>query len=91
VERRSRGVIEKCTFCIHRIDAGLENGLMPGEDREATPACVNICPVRARTFGNLKDPNSKVSQLIASNPTLRLREDLGTDASVYYIPPKEGI
>ncbi len=42
----------------------LEKGLMPGEDREATPACVNICPVGARTFGNLKNPNSKVSQLI---------------------------
>lgn len=91
VERRSRGVVEKCTFCIHRIDAGLAKGLMPGDDREATPACVNICPVGARTFGNLKDPNSEVSQLIASNPTLRLRDDLGTDTSVYYIPPKEGM
>jgi Fe-S-cluster-containing dehydrogenase component len=47
--------------------------------------------VGARTFGNLKDSNSKVSQLIATNPTLRLRDDLGTDASVYYIPPKEGM
>jgi Fe-S-cluster-containing dehydrogenase component len=91
VERRPRGVIEKCTFCIHRIDAGLAKGLVPGEDREATPACVNICPVGARTFGNLQDPNSQVSQLIASNPTLRLRDDLGTDTSVYYIPPKEGM
>jgi Fe-S-cluster-containing dehydrogenase component len=91
IERRTRGVIEKCTFCIHRIDAGLAKGFMPGEDREATPACVNICPVGARTFGNLKDENSKVSQLIVSNPTLRLRDDLGTDTSVYYIPPKEGI
>jgi phenylacetyl-CoA:acceptor oxidoreductase subunit 1 len=91
VERRPRGVVEKCTFCIQRIDAGLEKGLVPGEDREATPACVNICPVGARTFGNLKNPNSKVSQLIAANPTLRLRDDLGTDSSVYYIPPKEGM
>ena len=91
VDRRPRGVVEKCTFCIHRIDAGLAKGLMPGDDREATPACVNICPVGARTFGNLMDPNSKVSQLIASNPTLRLRDDLGTDTSVYYIPPKEGM
>ena len=74
-----------------RIDAGLEQGLTPGVDREATPACVNICPVGARTFGNLKDPNSNVAQLIASNPTLRLRDELGTDTSVYYIPPKEGM
>jgi Fe-S-cluster-containing dehydrogenase component len=91
VDRRPRGVVEKCTFCIHRIDVGLEKGLMPGEDRDATPACVNICPVGARTFGNLKDPNSRVAQLIASNPTLRLRDELGTETSVYYIPPKEGI
>jgi Fe-S-cluster-containing dehydrogenase component len=91
VKRRPRGVVEKCTFCIQRIDAGLENGLVPGEDRDATPACVNICPVGARTFGNLKDPNSKVSQVIASNPTIRLRDELGTETSVYYIPPKEGL
>jgi len=89
VERRPRGVVEKCTFCNHRIDAGLAAGLMPGVDRDATPACVNACPVGARIFGNLKDENSKVSQAIANNPTLRLREELGTEPSVYYIPPKK--
>ncbi len=89
VPRRPRGVVEKCTFCIHRIDAGLAQGLMPGVDREATPACVNACPVGARVFGNLKDPNSKVAQLIENNPTLRLREELGTESSVYYIPPAQ--
>ncbi len=88
VPRRARGVVEKCTFCVHRIDAGLAAGLMPGVDEAATPACVNVCPVQARFFGNLNDPNSTVSQIIASVPTLRLREDLGTDPSVYYIPPE---
>jgi Fe-S-cluster-containing dehydrogenase component len=87
VERRPRGVVEKCTFCVHRIDAGLKAGLMPGIDRDATPACVNACPVGARIFGNLKDENSKVAQAIANNPTIRLREELGTEPSVYYIPP----
>ena len=91
VQRRPRGVVEKCTFCIHRIDAGLEKGLTPGEDLEATPACVNICPVGARVFGNLKDPTSAVSQLIAQNATFVLREELGTLPSVFYIPPKEGL
>jgi len=91
VERRPRGVVEKCTFCIHRIDAGLENGQMPGEDYEATPACVNVCPVGARVFGDLNDPGSKISQVIEANATLRLREDLGTNPHVYYIPPKEGL
>jgi Fe-S-cluster-containing dehydrogenase component len=88
VERRPRGVVEKCTFCVHRIDAGYARHLTPGIDPDATPACVNICPVRARTFGNLNDPDSEVSRIIASTPTFRLREDLGTDASVYYIPPE---
>lgn len=88
VTRRQRGVVEKCTFCVHRIDAGLAKGLMPGVDEEATPACINICPVTARFFGNLNDPNSTVSRIIASQPTLRLLEDLGTEPSVYYIPPK---
>jgi Fe-S-cluster-containing dehydrogenase component len=87
VPRRPRGVVEKCTFCVHRIDAGLAAGLMPGVDRDATPACVNECPVGARIFGNLKDENSKVAQAIANNPTIRLREELGTEPSVYYIPP----
>jgi Fe-S-cluster-containing dehydrogenase component len=88
VPRRPRGVVEKCTFCIHRIDAGLARGKEPGVDREATPACVNICPVNARYFGNLLNPNSTVARIIATTPTLRLREDLGTDPSVYYVPPK---
>lgn len=91
VERRPRGVVEKCTFCIHRIDSGLAEGLVPGEDREATPACVNVCPVEARVFGDLNDPESRISAIIEHNPTLRLREELGTDPSVYYIPPKEGV
>jgi Fe-S-cluster-containing dehydrogenase component len=88
VDRRPRGVPEKCTFCVHRIDRGLPNGLVPGIDRAATPACVNVCPVQARIFGDLNDPNSPVSQAIANNPTFRLREELGTEPNVYYIPPE---
>ncbi|MBK8034342.1 MAG: 4Fe-4S dicluster domain-containing protein [Anaerolineae bacterium] len=88
VEQRPRGVVEKCTFCVHRIDRGLSQGLVPGVDRAATPACVNICPVKARVFGDLNDPESPVSRLIAANPTFRLREDLGTEPNVYYIPPE---
>lgn len=88
VDIRPRGVPEKCTFCVHRIDRGLPQGLVPGIDPQATPACVNICPVDARIFGDLNDPNSPVSQAIANNPTFRLREDLGTEPNVYYIPPE---
>ncbi|OGN92030.1 MAG: hypothetical protein A2Y88_04405 [Chloroflexi bacterium RBG_13_48_10] len=91
IERRPRGVVEKCTFCIHRIDSGLKAGYTPGEDREATPACVNICPVGARLFGDLNDPNSPVTLAIEVEATIRLREELGTEPSVYYIIPKEGL
>jgi molybdopterin-containing oxidoreductase family iron-sulfur binding subunit len=91
VERRPRGVVEKCTFCIQRIDKGLELGLVPGEDMDATPACVNICPVGARVFGDLKNPESQISKVLEANSTIRLREELGTQPSVYYIPPKEGL
>ncbi|MFN8378153.1 MAG: 4Fe-4S dicluster domain-containing protein [Anaerolineae bacterium] len=88
VPPRPRGVVEKCTFCVQRIDYGVANGLTPGVDPEATPACVNICPVTARFFGNIKDPNSTVAKIVSTRPTLRLREDLGTEPNVYYIPPE---
>jgi Fe-S-cluster-containing dehydrogenase component len=89
VERRSRGVVEKCTFCSHRIDRGVGLGLTPGVDREATPACVNACPVNARVFGDLRDPESPLSQFISETETFRLREDFGTEPNVYYVRPEK--
>lgn len=91
VERRPRGVVEKCSFCSHRIDAAYAKGLTPGEHIEVTPACVNACPVGARTFGDMNNPDSTISHILNENATLQLREELGTNGSVYYIPPKEGI
>jgi phenylacetyl-CoA:acceptor oxidoreductase 27-kDa subunit len=88
VDRRPRGVPEKCSFCVGRIDRGLALGLKPGVDEEATPACVNVCPMGARAFGDLNDPNSTVSQLLANNAAYRLREDLGTGPRVYYLPAR---
>lgn len=89
VEPRPRGVMEKCTFCQHRIDPGLERGLMPGVDAKATPACINICPTGARIFGNLNDPESPTSMALDSCKTpITLRPELSTNPKVYYIPPK---
>ena len=88
VARRPRGVPEKCAFCYQRIDRGLALGLTPGVDPDATPACAVVCPVGARTFGDLNDPNSPVSKLLRENPNFRLREDLGTGPRVYYLPAK---
>jgi len=89
IERRSRGVVEKCTFCDHRIDRGLALGLTPGVDREATPACVNICPVNARIFGDHNDPDSPLFKFVRENETFRLREDFGTEPAVHYVRPEK--
>ncbi len=89
VPRRPRGVVEKCSFCAHRIDRGLAAGLTPGVDAAATPACVNACPVGARKFGDLNDPASEVSVLLANHASYRLREDLGTAPHVYYLPARK--
>jgi Fe-S-cluster-containing dehydrogenase component len=89
VPRRPRGVVEKCTFCVERIDRGLANGLMPGVDQAATPACVVACPTGARMFGDLNDPESPVSRALARYPSFRLREGLGTGPRVYYLPPRD--
>ena len=89
VPNRPRGVVEKCTFCSHRIDPGLERGLVPGVDPQATPACVVACPTKARIFGDLNNPESPISvALSAAQTTLRLREELSTEPRVYYIPPQ---
>ena len=86
VARRPRGVVEKCSFCYQRIDRGLSMGLTPGVDQAATPACVVACPMGARVFGDLNDPDSPVSKLLANHASFRLREGLGTDPAVYYLP-----
>lgn len=65
--------VGKCTFCIHRAESGL------------LPACVSTCISHARFFGDLNDPNSEVSKLIAENKTKVLKEDLKLDVSVTYI------
>jgi molybdopterin-containing oxidoreductase family iron-sulfur binding subunit len=89
VELRPRGVVEKCTFCVQRIDRATELGLTPGINRGVSPACVEICPVNARIFGDINDPNSPVSQYMREHPTFRLREDWGTQPKVHYVRPEK--
>ena len=73
---RPLGVGEKCTFCFHRVDKGLD------------PACIAVCPARARFFGDVNDPNSEVSKLIKEKGGYQLQKELGTDPSVYFLPVK---
>ncbi len=79
------GTVVKCTFCKERIDAGTKRGLKPGVDREATPACVITCMVKARHFGDFDDPESNVSMLVRERNGHPLRPELGTEPSVYYV------
>ncbi len=66
-------IVQKCQFCHHRVDAGLE------------PACVNTCPTRAMVFGDLNDPDSEVSRLIATNAVQVLKPEKATEPQAYYI------
>ncbi len=69
----SVGVMEKCTFCVQRIDKGLD------------PACVNVCPVHAIHFGDADDLESPFSVYVREHSTFKLLDDLGTDPSVIYV------
>jgi Fe-S-cluster-containing dehydrogenase component len=80
-----KGTVMKCNFCVERIDAGIEKGLIPGKDREATPACVIACPTAARVFGDLDDPDSEVSRQIREEKGSPLHPEYGTSPSVYYV------
>jgi molybdopterin-containing oxidoreductase family iron-sulfur binding subunit len=70
---RTDGVVEKCTFCVHRTRRG------------QTTRCVEACPNNARTFGNLNDPDSAVSRIITSERNFRLKEGLNTGPNIYYL------
>jgi phenylacetyl-CoA:acceptor oxidoreductase subunit 1 len=84
-DEKRLGVATKCTFCADRVDAGLEKGLKPGVDHEATPACVNSCIAQALHFGDIEDKESNVSQLLAENQFFRMHEELGTEPGFYYL------
>jgi Fe-S-cluster-containing dehydrogenase component len=70
---RTKGVVEKCTFCEERLAIGL------------IPACVDACKEKVLVFGDLKDPRSEVRELISLHYTIRRRPELGTMPEVYYI------
>ncbi len=85
---RSRGVMEKCSFCIQRIRRGEEEVRLTDRalaDGLIQPACAQTCPPDALVFGDLNDPDSKVARLARSPRRFRLFEDLGTEPSVIYL------
>ena len=69
---RPQGVMEKCTFCLHRTREG------------KLPACLEACPTGARVFGNLLDPSSEIRWVLANKRVFVLKEDVGTQPSFFY-------
>ncbi len=73
-DKYQKGTVQKCTFCSHRIDAGVY-----------TPACVEACPTSCRIFGDLEDPDSNISQYIRRKNAHQPKPEAGTDPSVWYV------
>ncbi len=76
----AKGVMEKCTFCVQRVEQGLQ------------PACVETCPVTALRFGDVEDPDTPISRFIRERETWHLLEETGTEPSVFYVggkPPSQ--
>ena len=69
---RPQGVVEKCTFCLHRTREGRQ------------PACLEACPTGARVFGNLLDPDSEIRWVLANKRVFVLKEELGTRPRFFY-------
>ncbi len=69
---RKQGVMEKCHFCLQRTREG------------RVPACLEVCPVGARHFGNIKDPNSEVSEILKTKHVFVLKQDVGTIPRFFY-------
>lgn len=68
-----QATVEKCRFCAHRVARGEQ------------PACIEVCPARARFFGDLDDPTSEVAQLLAERESYQLLPEEGTSPSVYFL------
>jgi len=88
VSARPAGVVEKCTFCIHRLQIAKEQAAAENRDLrdgDYITACAESCPTDAITFGDLDDPNSEVSRLRRTARAFRLLEELGTEPKVYYL------
>jgi molybdopterin-containing oxidoreductase family iron-sulfur binding subunit len=85
---RSRGVMEKCSLCIQRIQEGKLNAKKDGrsiKDGEIETACSQSCPTQAITFGNVNDASSRVAVAVKDERSYHVLEELAIQPSVYYM------
>ena len=85
---RTRGVMEKCTFCVQRIRRAERSAIQEDRivaDGEVSPACAQACPTGTLVFGNINDPSSRVSQMAKDPRSYRLLENLGTEPNIIYL------
>ena len=85
---RSRGVMEKCSFCVQnvqmaKLNAKIENRKL--KDGDATTACAKACPSNAIVFGDRNDPNSRIAKMFKNDRSYKMLEEVGTDPSVLYL------
>ncbi len=91
VSVRPKGVIEKCTFCHHRLQRAKEEARSDGrelQEEDFQPACAEVCPTTAIVFGDLDNPRHRVHELKQDPRAMRLMEELGTEPKVYYLTPR---
>lgn len=94
VSVRTRGVVEKCTFCHHRLNRARDLAFLAGEDINKVtyqPACAEACPTKAIAFGNLLDLQSEVAKLSKNPRAFRLLAKLQTEPKVYYLSKQQWI
>jgi Fe-S-cluster-containing dehydrogenase component len=92
VSVRPQGVVEKCTFCYHRLQLAAEQARAeerPLRDSDYQPACVEDCPAGAMVFGDLDDELSPVARLSRSARATRALDHLGTEPKVYFLERRD--
>jgi molybdopterin-containing oxidoreductase family iron-sulfur binding subunit len=88
---RSKGMMEKCTFCLQRIRIAKDRAKDKKrlvQDGEVTTACAQSCPTGAIVFGNLLDKESQIYSLTHSQRAYRVLAELGTEPGVHYLRPE---
>jgi Fe-S-cluster-containing dehydrogenase component len=85
--RKRKNVVEKCTFCWHKLEKAVDAGEIDqvGRVPEYTPACDVVCPVDARLFGDIEDPTSPVARAVGAKRATQLKKEYGASPQVYYV------